>query len=271
MNLREKLKKLVDVHVNDFTKEKDNSVDNGRMPFAHTRVYFNFLRDKNYEAAITFAVEWDAWSHFKHLYLKFKHPDDEFSRVSVSAAAPPLAVWFSLGGHSLWPIKIPKAFGRSFGIHVNDGATIYVDFAWDETNNDNKQWWSRQLRLPVADLVLGRREHSQRTMHMIPIEIPMPEGTYKATCEIFESTWKRKNWPFPEKMVRSKVDIPGGIPYPGKGTSAFNCGDDANYGHTGPQRTPEDAIAEVVRHVLTRRVRNGGRGWKPARVKRVRA
>lgn len=87
--------------------------------------------------------------------------------------------------------------------------------------------------------------------------------------ELFESTWKRARW-FTHKNVRASVDIPAGIPHPGKGENSWDCGEDRTYGLTTKADTVEKAIAAVVESSLRDRRRYGGDNWTPSEKKKRR-
>jgi hypothetical protein len=109
------------------------------------------------------------------------------------------------------------------------------------------------------DWVLGRWDYSNDVLSTHSVEIPMPERSYPATVSMERSTWRRHRVPFLSKSIkRAKVDIPGGIGYPGKGENAWDCGDDATFGLTAPAYSVEDAIGQVVSSVLRNRMRYGG-------------
>ncbi len=259
--LAELVKKIVRVHTQNFVGERGTR-DFGRWPWAHGRVHAWLFSDENAEGLVTLSWEWDAWTSFVHAYTEIKPAfDGSSSRATVGVACGP-AVWFGVGGKLVDGIRFPE-HRRKFGFSVHD-KTIFVDFAADghDTRN-NRHWWVIDKALHPVDAVLGRREHDERVLEVVPVVVCMPEGQYSGTCQVVESTWRRRRWPIVERMVRTKLDVPEGVPFPGKGENSWDCDQDATYGQTGPWRTPEEAVAELVKHVLTRRARNGGRGWKP--------
>lgn len=64
-----------------------------------------------------------------------------------------------------------------------------------------------------------------------------------------------------------KVDEGEQIPVPGKGTSEYNCGEDAVFGFTCPADSLADATFRLANSVLETRKRYGGEGWLPERVR----
>ncbi|HXI16285.1 MAG TPA: hypothetical protein VNM48_07925, partial [Chloroflexota bacterium] len=83
---------------------------------------------------------------------------------------------------------------------------------------------------------------------------------------IFESTWGRRrwpHWPLTRRMVRADVQVPEGVPHPGKGENAWDCGEDATYALTCAEQTPEAAVGRLVESVLRDRRRYGGDQWRP--------
>lgn len=130
--------------------------------------------------------------------------------------------------------------------------------------------WSRAVprwrdgNFHPLDVLLGKVDYSTRVLKSTPAMVPMPEGSYAATVELFESTWKRPRW-FATRMVRADVKLEKGIPFPGKGENSYDCGEDALHGLTTKADTIEEAIAETVQSALRSRRRYGGSiDWRPA-------
>jgi hypothetical protein len=111
----------------------------------------------------------------------------------------------------------------------------------------DKKWF-----INLTELVLGRCVYSRTELSTHEVRIPMPEGGYPATIKLVEDTWTqpRKFWN-PRRVVRrADVDIPGGIPHPGKGTASWNLDDDALFGGTFAASTLDEAIAKVRESVM---------------------
>jgi hypothetical protein len=117
--------------------------------------------------------------------------------------------------------------------------------------------WVRGWNIDIADLLLGSRVYSREVLKSVETVIPMPEGCYAASIELDICRWKRPRWPFALTQYGSKVDIPGGIPFAGKGENSWDCGDDGLWGSNPAAETVEDAIAAIVASVLKSRRRYG--------------
>lgn len=52
------------------------------------------------------------------------------------------------------------------------------------------------------------------------------------------------------------------IPVPGKGENSWDCGEDATYAFSCMADSVEDGIASLVRSILVRRRKYGGRNWR---------
>ena len=111
--------------------------------------------------------------------------------------------------------------------------------------------WSRFL----LDVFLGRAKYSAVELEKVETSIPMPERSYPCTVTMQRAEWRRPRWPFVRRVLRAEVEIPGGVPHPGKGTESYNCGDDGLYGLTAPAQSVEDAIGMCVANVLDKRRR----------------
>ena len=138
---------------------------------------------------------------------------------------------------------------RQFSLRIFDW-TIWGDF-YSKTmeSNSSDPWWMR-WNFSIPDFFLGKYKYETKTLETRNVKIPMPEKNYDAVVKIFLSTWKRPRWLFTKKRIRADIEIPEGIPHPGKGTTSYNCGNDALYGGTYQATNVNDAICEVVKSAL---------------------
>jgi hypothetical protein len=132
--------------------------------------------------------------------------------------------------------------------------------------------WSRAALWPgihltfhprPLDWVLGRKQQCVTTKgEPQPVTIPMPEGNYPGTMVREERTWKRKRSPWiAQRRTDYWVEIPDGIPTPGKGENSYDCCDDAIFGTGGS--SPAVAIANVTKAALRQREKYGSKNWEP--------
>lgn len=144
--------------------------------------------------------------------------------------------------------------GRSIGFHWTEG-TLFIKLWEDpmEWRAKDPKWWA--FSICPADILLGRSEHSSRTLDKGIRQLAMPEKVYDVQIEITEDVWKRPRWPWPYKVVRTHSEVEGGIPVPGKGTTDYNCGPDAIYSQTSPGTTFDAALANLYRSVSHNRER----------------
>lgn len=117
----------------------------------------------------------------------------------------------------------------------------------------------------LRDRILGRLDCTTTTGEPRPTIVPMPEGNYPATVTKEERIWQRKRWPFSYKRrVDYSIDIPTGIPVPGKGENSWDCDDDGIYGTGGD--SPHAAVGNAVGSALRSREQYGsGVAWVPTR------
>jgi hypothetical protein len=110
--------------------------------------------------------------------------------------------------------------------------------------------------LNPATILFGETEYVSEVLEDKEIEIPMPEGTYRAKIKLCADSWIRPRFrTLKETILRAHIDMIDPISKPGKGTQSYNCGTDALYGMTCPADSCEDAIGEVVKSVLRDRRR----------------
>jgi hypothetical protein len=163
---------------------------------------------------------------------------------------------------------------RALALHLccTDGGAMDLpgQLRWNLWTSDNT--WSsstprwRHGSFHWADALLGRVDYTDETIDIVDVVVPMPEGSYAGNVRVFESTWRRRRFPFLSmRMRRTTIEIPEGIPHPGKGESAWDCGDDATYSVTSPASTPQDAAISLAKSVMEQRMRYGGTAWTPER------
>jgi len=226
-------------------------------------------------------AKWE-WLLWQSRFCFFRIATDEEDGWEIVLAVPPFAFWFHLDAPWLWKPTVLKegrmASGPPAPYTLIDEREFKIDFSiedltlrfvlwgrkWDWQKAD--PWWIRGVSLNLSDFFLGRAEYSTRDLDIQPAIVPMPEAAYECTVRLFESTWKRPRWR-PQRLVRATVDIPVGIPHPGKGENSYDCDEDRCYSLTCPESTVEGAIARVVESVLRSRRKYGGSvNWQPAKV-----
>ena len=192
-------------------------------------------------------------------------------------------VWLSIGTPRLrrW---LYKRFPKIWDLHIAELRYHDQAFWWSiwhskwgwtkgtpQWRSGNFHWWRFMTGKPV---------HSKETIEgPVDVLVPMPEGSYLARVTIERSTWKRPRWPWPTHEHRYDLTVisrpgpdgpyvpepdeegntrSGYIPVPGKGENAWDCGGDGTFGMSGPGRTVEKAIGDVVASSLRERKRHAG-------------
>lgn len=162
---------------------------------------------------------------------------------------------------------LPRGWPRSTGV------CLFGDHLMLEWDCDDSHWsstdgpahgWKRSWNL--LDILLGRAKYSSAPVAPVASVVVMPEGEYPCTVTFHDDTWKRPRWPWPRRRLRATVDVPGGVPMPGKGENAWDCGEDACYSQTSPAVSVSDAVEKLRAYVLERRELYGGKDWRPERV-----
>lgn len=166
--------------------------------------------------------------------------------------------------------RMEKRDGLTTGIklawdrdRVSNGPELRIDIASrDASWRSDDPWWMQGKTIAFWDILFGRMVYKTVEGEAKPIVIPMPEGCYNATATRYESEWKRPRLPWVScRRVGFKVEIPGGIPFAGKGENSWDCGDDGLWGTNPDAETIEEAIGSVVASVLRSRGRYGQASW----------
>lgn len=123
------------------------------------------------------------------------------------------------------------------------------------------------LRPRLRDRLLGR---STRLSEDVLVKdascvVAMPEGNYAATATMTREVRGRKRWkPGQRTSVSTWIEIPKGVPVPGKGENSWDCGDDAIYGSGAEGESIGAACAKVAGSAMRQRERYGsGLAWVP--------
>ena len=104
---------------------------------------------------------------------------------------------------------------------------------WFSFWHDDSGWCREAQRMwtfAPLDFLFGQTRHNKQVLHDPQnVVISMPEGPYQGLVEVTRSTWARRWGWFKKERVSYDVEVPDGIPFPGKGTASYNLGEDALY------------------------------------------
>jgi hypothetical protein len=206
-------------------------------------------------------IEWDIPTTHWHLNLHWREGDSG-NDIHLSFACGAFAVWFTIkrvlrnrGHDPLMPRKI--------GISIHDNSIWWSVWqpVW-EWSSRHPWWWGGSIN--VVDILLGAQKYSTESGGHEYGTVRMPEGEYPCLIEFEHARWKRPRWPFDLRITRAIVTPHTPIPVPGKGTTSYNCGEDAIHSHSAPAKTVGEAVASITKSVLSTRERYGGSiEWRP--------
>jgi hypothetical protein len=214
---------------------------------------------------IVLGVEWAVWPRHKWLNigLNLATHDDVFS---ISFAPWLFSLHLSLEywpWHSWLSNKIKRrderyGNGRSIGIsYSEDHLSLKLWSDPMEHRSSDPKWWSRGWFM--RDVIFGAAKYTTSVLSIERVVVPMPEGGYPASVAIEKCTWERPRW-FTRTLIRSEIKPDTPIPFPGKGESEYDCGEDATHSLTCNATTGLDAALALTRSVMKSRIRYGS-GW----------
>ena len=133
-------------------------------------------------------------------------------------------------------------------------------------------WWAR-----LKNKMLGSYEHEEIPIRTYDdVELALPEGVYVGKVTFSRSRMKRKHWRTRRDDIIGEWEGEQWLPFPGKGESSYDCGDDGFKEHSTTIRAyvheesaevdVEDVnkvVASTISAVLRQRGRYGGLNWKP--------
>lgn len=132
--------------------------------------------------------------------------------------------------------------------------------------NQDKHWGSwRYHYINLNWLLLGHPKYSETPRESHEAVLTMPEGAYPLKVELYTASWKQPRWPRVRSIRRADVEVlaKGGVPFPGKGESEYDLGDDAVFSLTCPAKTVEEAVEALRASVMRDREKNAGPDWRP--------
>ena len=151
-------------------------------------------------------------------------------------------------------VPSPSSFGFSVDMTI---AYLY----WGEDDYVNNQGGVRHWfwRNALLDFLFGKTQYYRHRIDVTPapVDIELPEGCYKAEVTRERECWMRPRWPFRKVRSCMDIDIPGGIPFAGKGENPWDCDDDALYGTSCDGHDFERAKQAVVESAMAERHKYG--------------
>lgn len=198
-----------------------------------------------------FKFAWHLWNKA----LRFSvQSDADSGGVQLGWALPPASFWFTA----------PVPFRKPDYEHTNYlSLSVHDSSLWWQFGGNSFGDWSRDTpkwkhgNFNFGDFFLGDVKYTEGSPEIQKVKIPMPEGAYDATVTLREDRWERPRWKT-LRLRRASVDVPLGIPFPGKGENSWDCGEDAVFGLSCCADTVEEAIGKQVETVLRNRRRYGG-------------
>lgn len=203
-------------------------------------------------------VEWRVgrWCDLRLMFTRAAEDMDYGIAIGLGFAA----LHINLSGFRAYNAVKRCTYGFDYGMYLYGDHLVLQwgrdDYAWEPTG----WYWSCFLK----DVLLGVAKYSSTPIGPRVLGlIQMPEGSYGCSVQLSVDEWRRPRW-FTQRQHGAQVDIPNGIPVPGKGENSWDCGEYAIYGMTLSVRTADEAIAAVVASAIRTREKYGGRNWRPA-------
>lgn len=142
---------------------------------------------------------------------------------------------------------------REFGFYTY-GDAISIQFWHDPWDSSHDKYKFQHIYIHLLDIFLGRNVYASEVLETRKVQVPMPEKIYEGVGTLTYDTWKRPRW-FKHGLKRVQIEVAEGVPHPGKGTTAYNCGDDATFSVSCVGKTIEEGIGNFVGSVLNDRKR----------------
>lgn len=167
-----------------------------------------------------------------------------------------------LGIEIPWLNRKVKSYewGRRIGAHVS-GRYLTVNLL--EGGDRSFLFWD------WVRAITGEPKYSEQMLSMGSCEVILPENRYPADFEVKRQRWTFERWGVIKQADRITVNIPSGIPVPGKGENSWDCGDDkifsvstmTDWDH--PANSRKFALDDLAMNILRRRQKYASLDWRP--------
>lgn len=139
------------------------------------------------------------------------------------------------GRCATYAYQLDPMSGRHTKLSFHDG-TVWValwsnDMEWHCEDKHTWPWLTNgwEWNWSWYDAIFGDSDRQERNIRECTGWVVMPEGKYPAILKTWEVRWVRRFGVGRKWKHRAEVSVAEGIPYPGKGTTSYNCGDTATY------------------------------------------
>jgi hypothetical protein len=167
---------------------------------------------------------------------------------------------------------IPRKWARKHqwahnsGFYISEGsARIELFHAGDDCYRC-EGWKGWYKHIFIREAIMGRTDYTSEPIETHTTTVTMPEGSYDAIVTINRDMWRHRRWPFryfPRQRTSAYIEVPQGVPVPGKGENSWDCGEDAIYATGSSSPTVAAAVAQIITSALKTRERYGGKNWRP--------
>lgn len=197
------------------------------------------------------------WFRGPNASLRFAIDTDGENTVSGQFCTGIFDFYYSLDSCKLalspWFVRICGGahLSREWEIRIHDFA-LWIDYGKAKPSYEGGGDWS----FHPLDFLFGRMRSRVELLFEGKSEIFVPEGfgyeakSYDCTVRNELIVRWRSRFPFKRKYSRWEVEVDGGVPHPGKGTTDYNCGESGLQSSSGSYCDMEEAKSAFVETVL---------------------
>jgi len=218
--------------------------------YAHGRCWLAIL-------SCFFRLEWHLWSDHCHINADIGGDEEQ---LQFSIAIPPVAVWLAVESQSgSWLRRIVPERQREIQLSMFQWSVRLILWGREGEWRRPDPWYVRGVHLDLKDAFLGKSKYtSTETAPRQPIRIAIDDRIYHGEARFERCTWNRRWW---FTKVRDSVwiqmDRGHGLPHAGKGTTDYNCDDDALCGWGVNGGNVQAAIQHGLDSIAERRKKYG--------------
>lgn len=178
-----------------------------------------------------------------------------------------ICIFISFNGfHTIRRAKHPLDYGREFGLYWSFGELFGLTVKFLALEMEWSRDWRRtgiNLTWNPIDALFGRLRHRVdskealiKTQVLVPARHGYDEAAHKVEVVMSDESWKRPRLPWVSSRIRrAHIECLDPIPHPGKGTTGYNCDEDALHALTCPANTVHDGLAALVNSAMSCRRR----------------
>jgi len=237
---------------------------------------------------------WHGWTHNDGRGTLFMCPEDYTGdvrnrmigwEIAIPSTAKTLGVSFTVDDEATFGLHLGyaafflsigrwrRAYRREVDAYLSwsYGFSATLNLWTDSFDSSNPRQW-RWSPWRLKNRLFGKQKRTSEHLSVHTVDIMIPGDPTPYPCRVTLQRWTYSRPRLPRKTVIHHADVEalskGGIPYEGKGESAWDVGNDATWSLGCRAQTVGEAVGAMVATIVDRRLEYG---WELPVAERVRS